>query len=122
MSSTVLGAGQRILGHCSRSSSRILRAPQVGNCLRRATILSTRSLGVAVGLRWGPAGELFERHLASPRREPVYPLVTGLPADAEQPAERRHADRAAAVLDDELHTLVHRTGLFPGHPPSYLSA
>src|SRR2546428_1950558 len=32
------------------------------------------------------------------------------------------AERAAAVLEDKCESLVHRTGLFPRHPPSYLSA
>ena len=31
------------------------------------------------------------------------------------------AERATPVLDGELHPLIHRTGPFPGHPPSYLS-
>jgi hypothetical protein len=67
-------------------------------------------------------GELLQRGGAEPRREAFDPLVAGLPADPERATERRHAHRAAPFLQYELQPLIQRTGLFPGHPPSYLSA
>ncbi len=40
---------------------------------------------------------------------------TGLADEAEGPAERSYAPRPAPPFNHELHSLLHRTGRYPGH-------
>jgi hypothetical protein len=47
---------------------------------------------------------------------PLDPLVPGPPADAEALARAEKRLVVLEVRGDELHTLTHRFGLFPGHP------
>jgi len=75
---------------------------ELGRCRVRAAVRTT--------------GLLFDRRPLPRALEPRGPLVAGLSADAEQLAERRLANGSTAPLEDETTTLVHWTGLFPGHP------